>query len=360
MIINKNIAEEIISQLKDVIPQDLNFFNKMGIILYSTNKDRINTYHEAAKISASKKSLIRVTRDSEYEGAKKGINIPLFFEDEIIGVIGITGEVLEVEKYATIIKKMTEILLKDQYMERSRNRKRESVRFYINDLKNGKLNDASIQYLGNDSLKQLAVYKTEDLRFNFDDIENIYSSIEKYLPNKNSIYAVSSSEIIIVFNETKMVRQSIEKIVRNIEKLSNLKLSFGISESFRSLSSFKNQYDNSLIALDWIRLRNKEYDLVFYDKMSLGILFSGLSKERKEKYIDRIFKDIEVEEKEMIYDTLSTYIKYNGSITKCSEHLFLHKNTFQYRLNKIKDITGLDPRNLEDFMKLYFASILSR
>ena len=41
------------------------------------------------------------------------------------------------------------------------------------------------------------------------------------------------------------------------------------------------------------------------------------------------------------------------------EDLFVHKNTVQYRLNKLRDITGLDPRNVEDFIRLYLAFILN-
>ena len=50
---------------------------------------------------------------------------------------------------------------------------------------------------------------------------------------------------------------------------------------------------------------------------------------------------------------------FSFSMFFAAEDLFVHKNTVQYRLNKLRDITGLDPRNVEDFIRLYLAFILN-
>ena len=57
---------------------------------------------------------------------------------------------------------------------------------------------------------------------------------------------------------------------------------------------------------------------------------------------------------------MDSYIDHNGSITKASDELFIHKNTLQYRLNKLRELTGFDPRNLRDMVVLYLAFTLHR
>ena len=52
------------------------------------------------------------------------------------------------------------------------------------------------------------------------------------------------------------------------------------------------------------------------------------------------------------------FSKNNGSIQKCADELFIHKNTLQYRLNKIRDLTGFSPRNYNDFVVLKIAFLL--
>lgn len=57
---------------------------------------------------------------------------------------------------------------------------------------------------------------------------------------------------------------------------------------------------------------------------------------------------------------LIVFSKNDGSINLTSKELYIHKNTLQYRLKKIKELTGYDPRKLRDFSILYIATLLYR
>jgi len=52
---------------------------------------------------------------------------------------------------------------------------------------------------------------------------------------------------------------------------------------------------------------------------------------------------------------LTVYEQENGGVIYTAEKLFMHKNTLQYKLNKIKRLSGYDPRNLKDFTILSLA-----
>ena len=43
-------------------------------------------------------------------------------------------------------------------------------------------------------------------------------------------------------------------------------------------------------------------------------------------------------------ELLKVFYGCNGSIQQASEQLFLHKNTLQYKLNKLSGLTGINPR----------------
>ena len=47
------------------------------------------------------------------------------------------------------------------------------------------------------------------------------------------------------------------------------------------------------------------------------------------------------------------------SLVAVCERLYLHKNTLQYRLNRIRKVTGLNPRDFEDAVILYLGLKLS-
>lgn len=46
---------------------------------------------------------------------KTGINLPVFFLNNVIGVIGITGEPDRVLPYGELLRKMTELLVQESY-----------------------------------------------------------------------------------------------------------------------------------------------------------------------------------------------------------------------------------------------------
>ncbi len=61
--------------------------------------------------------------------------------------------------------------------------------------------------------------------------------------------------------------------------------------------------------------------------------------------------------------TANTFLKYDKSINKTSEVLYLHRNTLNYRLDRIKKITGLDLKSFKGafvFYLLKFVQITNR
>ncbi|MCB6367551.1 hypothetical protein LI291_15365, partial [Intestinibacillus massiliensis] len=76
---------------------------------------------------------LAVYEDGQYQGCRKGINLPIFLNETIIGVIGITGKVSEVMKYGKVLKKMTEILLMDLFSYHKKNQQEQARLFFVNE-----------------------------------------------------------------------------------------------------------------------------------------------------------------------------------------------------------------------------------
>ena len=54
--------------------------------------------------------------------------------------------------------------------------------------------------------------------------------------------------------------------------------------------------------------------------------------------------------------TLATFVEANLSVAETARNLVLHENSVRYRLRKIADLTGRDPRNITDLLELIAAS----
>ncbi len=55
--------------------------------------------------------------------------------------------------------------------------------------------------------------------------------------------------------------------------------------------------------------------------------------------------------------TLETFFNFDMSLTRTSEHLKIHRNTLVYRLDRISQSLGLDPRRFDDAVQIKLALI---
>lgn len=107
------LAEKIINEVRKLIGEDIIVVNIEGIIIASTDFKRVGTFHEGAFIALQKKKKLIITEEDQMKltGVKAGINFPIFFQNDVIGIIGITGDPSKVTPFGEIIRKMTELLL---------------------------------------------------------------------------------------------------------------------------------------------------------------------------------------------------------------------------------------------------------
>ena len=107
--LNKQIAQKIVDKISTVLPYNINIMDKEGIIIGSSNKNRIGTIHYGAAEALTEKKEVEIYNEDEF--VKPGLNIPIFFKDEIEGVIGITGNPEDISAFGKIIKVTSELLL---------------------------------------------------------------------------------------------------------------------------------------------------------------------------------------------------------------------------------------------------------
>ena len=119
MKISVEIARTIVREISNTIHQNVNLMDESGRIIASTNPARTGTCHVGAqKIISEQLEYLTINTDGEYEGAKLGINMPLYFGGEIVGVLGITGEWDQIKPYIDLIRKTSETLLMNFYLQK--------------------------------------------------------------------------------------------------------------------------------------------------------------------------------------------------------------------------------------------------
>lgn len=355
MQISKKLATEIVNNLKDVINQDINLMNDKGIIIASTDAKRVNTFHEASKKCVDENKTIYIKYDNEYKGSKKGINIPVEFNRQVIGVIGISGQE-EVKKYGTIIKKMTEILLREEWIKENQALEIENNRNLIDNLIHD--NIKKLDYIPDNLIKSskyigyTLINKKTLTSFTRD---SILKYINLKFQHSNTYLSFFHNELIMLFlhDDKSKLLEIVTTIIKIFKLKFNLKIRIGLSQSFKSINSPSIFYNQAQRCYKWINY--KEDDLGFFDEIGLGKLITAIDDRELYEYSYLILRNIEDNKLDYYKKLVYLYGKYNGSISKIAKVLYMHKNSVQYNLNKLKILTGYDPRNINDYMVLWLA-----
>lgn len=359
MNIPMELALKIVKDMKDIINQDLNFINTNGYIIASTDKNRIGNIHEASLKCIATNSDIVINSDDEYAGSKKGINIPIHFNNEIVGVIGITGDRKDVERFGKIIKSMTEILIKEAWLKELSVKKREQNRNIIENILFGESEDENF-YSSLSFPYTVVVGRISD---KFEDNNDLYKTLEVFLSrNKKNIFTITSKQIIIFINSDK--KQYIEELIlliqKNLHDTLKYNFKFGVGKTVNVFQDFKCSYLQAKNSLKYILNLNSDESCAFYSDLDLGILLPSISENRMHEFVKKVLGNLNEKEIDDFYEIFDIYKKSNGSIKDASSLLFMHKNTLQYQLNKIEKLTGYNPRELKDFCILDLAFTLMK
>ncbi|SHH68085.1 carbohydrate diacid regulator [Clostridium grantii DSM 8605] len=420
MLLNRNDVQKIVNRVVSILGKNINIMDQNGIIIGSGDELRVNDYHEAAKISAQEKREIIVTEENKnlYKGSQPGVNIPIYHNNQVQGVVGITGEKAETQGYGQLVKELVELMISEIEQKKTEQFKVRAMEEFAKELiKENSEEDVEIlkwraQLVGFD-LKQ-------ERRVILCDIINFKEAIED-LKSKDSLESLDSFKIDIKEEQKKtlvMPQDTLEikiqklkqKVIELIQSLSNRKfdLVFNLyQDRFVILTSSK---ENPLEYCERIRnkvMKNTKLDLVMgigdkcshineynksfnlgisllrvgtgtdyflesslkldkkifgYNDYSMYLLYENIAKTTKDIYLKeyrKLFYDMtnNTSIKELLA-TVKVYFLNDMSIKITSDKMFIHRNTIIYRFKKLKDNYDIDVTNSYECMKLYTGIII--
>lgn len=103
----EELAKDLVEVTSSLVGgRTINIMNTGGVIIASTERSRIGSYHQGAKEAVQTGKVVNIRKDqlSRYPGAKEGCNMPLRVNGAIIGVVGIYGEPEEIQDVAHLLE----------------------------------------------------------------------------------------------------------------------------------------------------------------------------------------------------------------------------------------------------------------
>lgn len=404
MDIDPHIATTIVENIKGVLQHDINFFNTEGRVIASTDPTRIGTDHEAALLAARTGRIIAVDAEHPFAGARDGINVPVMQGDTVIAVVGITGERARVEPFGNVIKKMTEILVRENLEQVSRFDRRMMMTNLTNLLIAPQSDAAPIGYLAStlgidlDRPRIVAVGRPESKSGGDAGAtqDGTYDALDVLLGgNAEHLYTIYGGEYRLLLDAAHFTPDGVRDLLARLgdaaSRINGKRLAFGVGDTAHTAAEYHRCYRQARTAALWSvfagdRARtgmtgataaddtdatgtvvdgeantgDATTRVMVYDDMGIGLALCAVPDDTAARFVRNVFGGLTEEEIDEANAVFDAYTRHNGSISHTAEELFLHKNTVQNRLNKITRLTGYNPRELADHSTLAAAFTLRR
>ena len=348
------LAAKIIDEIRSIINEELIVTNENAIIIASTDNKRVGDFHEGSKIAMKTERKYYITNEKSkmLRGVKPGINLPVYFEGSILGVIGITGIPDKVEPYADIIRKMTELLIKETYHIEQKEWEIRGLESYLQEwIYTNRVDEKFIkrgQLLG---IPLGTPYHCIYVRVNVEPfIEKvkrrrafIIDLFKRKFSNNDYIIRWGDGYFILVENKaegnsTDILKRKLKEWKKYIEGNYHLKLAMGISKTIAGYYINK-AYEEADKAS---KVAQKSSEIIFYEDLLLEMILEEINGDTRQEFINRVLNGID-NDKELL-STLKVYLQHNQAIKDTSAYMHIHINTLHYRLRQIKEITGIDPK----------------
>ena len=378
-VIDSAIANRIVDRTMKIIGHNINVMNAQGVILGSGSNERIGSIHEGALLAISQNRNVEINQDiaPSLHGVKSGLNLPLHYQGQIVGVIGITGQPCELAQYGELLKMTAEMIveqanLQDQLQWQNRQKEEFILQLIRDEDKDVDQLTHWGHQLGIDITVErvVAIIEIESVKqqqvHNNQALKQIVHLLQH--PDRNNLIAMTSLNQLVILKpaylngkqwDPELESHRIDKLLKRIPANMELNLNISLGHFFIGIEGIAKSYRTAKETLTIGKSLNPESSKYLYEDYALQVIFTGLKQHwRGDALSAPYLKLVEADKNGVLQKTLSVYIQHIGDHKQCAEVLFIHRNTLRYRLDKIQQITGTNLQEFHHLLNLYLGQIM--
>ncbi|MBE6932421.1 MAG: transcriptional regulator [Ruminococcaceae bacterium] len=369
MRLSKNSAQQIVQEIGKLVRQNINLMDETGHIIASNDPSRIGNFHEGAyRIIQNhlKEFYITPELETQIPNVHQGINLPIEVDGVTQGVIGITGNYEDVIKYGQIVKKMAEILIRERIDIDTRQMDQRVRSRFLEDwiLGSGLSNPQALSErgyaLGIDirTPRRCIVASPKNRDYYTGSLEGqlLIARMEGIVSAKLSeqsciILRNAARQILLVQKRTTQELTALcQELSGMVEQALGIELIFGIDGNAKDIHTAYLQANRA-----WHTAAYTPLNIIRYEMLNAELILDHLSRDQKYSYLHKVFQGISRSDVNDYITLLKAYFAAEGSLHQAADQLFIHKNTLQYRLKRLAELTGLDVRKPSHAPSLYLA-----
>lgn len=366
------LAQDFVEATSLLVGQrTINIMDQKGIIIASTEKHRIGDFHQGAAevLETGKPVLIKIEDLPRYPGTKEGYNMPIFLNDEIIGVVGIVGCEEEVQSIANLLRVYVTQSFSQFQMTQKQNLEAELrnqlLRLLLFGGESQKEMIAKLCGMLNLQLEYpiriVLLYeraRERNMKHLLDYSQLIQNLIWKnVLDRRRDVFGIQNADYVILLGggESPEMQKRLDKLLHEIEAedVWNAAVSSPcrnleeISAGMREVSVLRNRKGGTIQNLEEHSCRMQYL---------LGSMTVQEGARTAARMLRRLKEQHGENQAEQLLRTARVYYECGGSVARAAEQLNLHKNTLLYRMKQLYQTFEMEQDSA--FVREFFIRML--
>lgn len=366
------LAQDFVEATSLLVGQrTINIMDQKGIIIASTEKHRIGDFHQGAAevLETGKPVLIKIEDLPRYPGTKEGYNMPIFLNDEIIGVVGIFGCEEEVQSIANLLRVYVTQSFSQFQMTQKQNLEAELrnqlLRLLLFGGESQKEMIAKLCGMLNLQLEYpiriVLLYeraRERNMKHLLDYSQLIQNLIWKnVLDRRRDVFGIQNADYVILLGggESPEMQKRLDKLLHEIEAedvwnaaVSSLCRNLEeISAGMREVSVLRNRKGGTIQNLEEHSCRMQYL---------LGSMTVQEGARTAARMLRRLKEQHGENQAEQLLRTARVYYECGGSVARAAEQLNLHKNTLLYGMKQLYQTFEMEQDSA--FVREFFIRML--
>lgn len=349
--ITYKLAQQIVEQTMLRLHHNINVISLDGTIIASGDPSRVEHLHTAAHEVLTTKQPVLISEENraKYPNAKLGINMPIFFQGEIVCIVGITGNPIDLQELSKLVQLTTEVMVNQALIEsKSEWQRKMSVHIFT-------------ELIEGSPIKGILKERMDKLDFTFQSPycitlirakhktsshRTLIQYLEDYFYDQPVLYGHHGLDEYYILT-TSTSELAIKKLIQSLNNYlaKHFSLSIGVGQVVYELEQISTCYRSAKLAVEEASRIEK---LVFFEEIKIKSLFNP---EDAWHYAQQLIHNVN----DKLLETLDVLFKNNLQLIATAEELEIHRHTLTYRLSKIQERTALNPLVFEDALQLQIA-----
>ncbi|MDF7666954.1 sugar diacid recognition domain-containing protein [Orbaceae bacterium ESL0727] len=370
------IAQQIVNRTMKIIDCNINVMDADGRIIGSGDLDRIGELHEGAMLAISQKRIVSIDSATaqRLHGVKPGVNLPLQLNDQIVGVIGLTGEPSKIKQFGELVCMSAEMMMEQtQLLTELTQDNRLKEELILTLIETDNLSTSMTQWVKRLNIdlelhRVVAVIEIDSGQLGIDtamsELQNLQTQIQ--LLSHNNLVAIKSvTELVILMPALNRYgrwdltehKKKLEHFVREIKNSTQLDIRISLGNYFpQGEDKIAKSYQTAKTTMLIGKQRMPDTRNYYYQELILPVLLHGLSQDWRAEELLLPLKQLKMNDNNgVLQKTLQVWFNKDVQANETAHTLFIHRNTLEYRLNKIAKLTGLNLAKFDDRLLLYIA-----